>query len=69
MNTKNRFKFCTAFTRDAMLARAVAMGLPVCVRASVCLSVTRRYCIETATRIELNFSVYRILGKLWYLQK
>jgi len=34
-----------------MLARILAIGL--CVRVCVCLSVTRRYCIETAARIKL----------------
>ena len=37
------------YPRDAVLVQVLAMGLCL----SVCLSVTRRYCIESAARIEL----------------
>ena len=50
-----------------MLARTLAI-VPV----SVCLSVSRRYCIETAARIELGTGflplMLNILGQLGYLQ-
>ena len=45
----------TFFPRDAMLARVLAMGL--CMRLSVCLSVTSRCSIERGERINLFFGM------------
>ena len=58
--------------RDAMLAPVLATSL--C--PSVCLSITRRYCVKTAERIQLIFGAdasldlcYIVLsGNLGYLQ-
>ena len=44
-----------------MLVRVLAVVVGLC----VCLSVTRRYCIETAALIELIFCVWVSLD-LWY---
>ena len=38
---------CTFYPRDAMLARVIAIATCLSVRLSVCLSVTRRYCVKT----------------------
>ena len=37
----------TFYPRDAMLARVIAIATCLSVRLSVCLSVTRRYCVKT----------------------
>jgi len=44
--------------RHDVLARYI-MSSCVCLSVSVCASVTRRYCIEMATGIELGFFAYR----------
>jgi len=41
--------------------RDASVGIS-CRRVSVCLSVTRRYCIKTDARIELGFFGYGILS-------
>ena len=43
------------YPQDVVLVRVLA-GSCVCVSLCVCLSVTCRFCIETAARIELLFS-------------
>ena len=35
------------YPRDPMLARVIAIATCLSVRLSVCLSVTRRYCVKT----------------------
>jgi len=53
---QQRMTFVVArfYLRDAMLARLLA------VVECLCVSVTRRYCIETAARIELIFFAYEL---------
>jgi len=41
-NTRDSF-----YPRDAMLARVIEIATCLSVRPSVCLSVTRRYCVKT----------------------
>jgi len=40
-------KYYYFYPRDAMLARVIAITTCLSVRPSVCLSVTRRYCVKT----------------------
>jgi len=40
-------KRCNFYPRDAMLARVIEIATCLSVRPSVCLSVTRRYCVKT----------------------
>ena len=39
--------YLSFYPRDAMLARVIAIATCLSVRLSVCLSVTRRYCVKT----------------------
>jgi len=65
-----------AFVTERRYASAGICCRRVSVLCDVSLCVTRRYCIETAARIELIYlrtglpgpMLCCVLGKLWYLQ-
>ena len=44
---RNHFELWYYYPRDAMLARVIEIATCLSVRLSVCLSVTRRYCVKT----------------------
>ena len=46
-DTAIQVRSSTCYPRDAMLARVIAIATCLSVRLSVCLSVTRRYCVKT----------------------
>ena len=75
-SAKPCFSWASCFIILQNVSCIVCVCVCVCVCVSVCLSVTRRYCIETASRMELFFLHKRfprpmqaVLEKLRYLQK